>query len=84
MVVGVVVVVVMVVSLIGSGSSDSAGNASGTDSSVQIVACKASVDSKVTSYKPILSISKTMPWKKALSSKQVFVVEHQSQIEQLI
>jgi hypothetical protein len=36
----------------GSGCSDSAGNASGTDSSVQIVACKASVDSKVTSHKP--------------------------------
>ena len=35
----------------GSGRSDSAGNASGTDSSVQIVACKASVDSKVTSHK---------------------------------
>jgi hypothetical protein len=34
----------------GSGSSDSAGNASRTDSSVQIVACKASVDSNVTSH----------------------------------
>ena len=35
----------------GGGSSEPAWNASGTDSSVQIVACKASVDSKVTSHK---------------------------------